>query len=255
MTKIMSLIYREWILMRKKLLLGLVITAGMLMVFSFLGLNYQNGAFSENERLSDMFAKTGGYFETYLLMILLIPVAGTSADVYESDIKANWSRYCLTLPAETRVRALAHILFLLIRFIAAFLILAAVGALITAAFGKPFAAWMAADFGLYCCISLAVISIGEFFLGKAKDPIAFKKQQSRIPVAFAGCGAVVGLLLARMMRNAGSDSDPYTTMKPLLEKYAAIRNAVQPFIIPIFIGLLVLIYVIVKKNLDSLKRA
>jgi hypothetical protein len=44
-------------------------------------------------------------------------------------------------------------------------------------------------------------------------------------------------------------------MKPLLDKYTAFRDAVLPFIIPVFIGLLVLIYVIVKRNYAGPKRA
>lgn len=255
MTKIVSLIYREWVLMRKKMGLTLAITAGMLLMFTIIGFSFRNGTFSGNEKLCDMLAKTGGYFHAYIVMLLLIPVAGTSADAYESDIKTNWARYSLTLPAETKARALAHVLFMLIRFIAVFLILVAVGVLAAAAFGKPFAKGMIADIGLFSCFALIPICLVENFLGKAKDPIAYKKQQSRIAVSFAGCGTAVGLLLARAMKSAGTDSDFFTALNPLLEKYAAFRNAVQPFIIPVFIGLLLLIYVIVKRNLDSLKQS
>ena len=255
MAKIMSLIYREWILMRKKLLLGLAITAGMLLMITIIGFSFRNGAFDGNEKLRDMFTTYGGSYHAYLVMLLLIPLAGTSADAYESDIKSNWARYSLTLPAETKLRAIAHVLFMLIRFIAVFLILVAVSAAAAAAFGKPFAKEMIADIGVFSCLALIPICLVEFFMGKAKDPIAYKKQQSRIPVAFAACGTAVGLLLARAMKNAGTDSDPITAMKPLLDKYVTIRNTVQPFIIPVFIGLLVLVYVIAKRNLDSLKRS
>ena len=255
MAKIMSLIYREWIPMRKKSFLALAISAGMLLMITITGFGYQNGSLNENAKLCGMLAKTGGYFHTYLVMFLLIPVAGTCADAYQSDIRTNWARYSLTLPAETKARALAHVLFMLLRFIAAFLILVTIGAVGAAAFGKPFAKGMIADIGLFSCFALIPICFMEFFMGKAKEPIAYQKQQSRIAVSFACCGGVVGLLIARMMRQDGSNSDPFTTMKPLLDKYVAIRNTVQPFIIPVFIGLLALIYVIVKKNLDSLKHA
>ncbi len=255
MAKIMSLIYREWILMRKKLLLGLVITAGLLLLITFIGFSYQNGAFDGNEKLCNLFAKRGGYFEVYPVMLLLTSVAGTSADAYESDIKSNWARYSLTLPAETRPRALAHVLFMLIRFIVTFLILLAVSVVSAAAFGKPFAKEMIADIGIFSCLALLPICLVEFFMGKARDPIAYKKQQSRIPVAFAACGTVVGLLLARTMKSAGTVSDPFTVLQPLLDKYVTIRHTVQPFIIPVFIGLLVLVYVIAKRNLDSLKQS
>ena len=54
MAKIMSLIYREWILMRKKLLLGLAVTAGLLLLITFIGFSYQNGAFDGNEKLCNL---------------------------------------------------------------------------------------------------------------------------------------------------------------------------------------------------------
>ena len=255
MKKIMSLVYREFVLMRKKLLLALAVTAGMAAVFLIIGFSFRNGAFDGNEKLHDLFTKTGGHLEAYLMMFFLIPVVETCADAYESDIKSNWARYSMTLPAETKLRALAHVLFLLVRTAAAFLIVTVLSVLVSAAFGKTLSTGMIADIGLWICLALIPVCIIEFFLGKAKDPIAYKKQQNRIPVAFAGCGTVAGLLLARTMKSAGPDTDPITAMKPLLEKYTAFRDAVLPFIIPVFIGLLVLIYVIVKRNYAGPKRA
>ncbi|MCR4760101.1 MAG: hypothetical protein K5705_07515 [Oscillospiraceae bacterium] len=255
MAKIMSLIYREWILMRKILLLGLAVAAGMLLMFSFLGYSFQNGAFIGNEKLSNMFAKTGGYFETYLIVFFLFPVAGSCAAAYESDVKANWMRYAMTTPADTKARALAHTLFLFIRILAAFGLAVIAGMLMTEAFGKPFTAGMAADFGLYCCITLIPICISELFWSKAKDVISYKKQGSRMACVFGGLGVVVGLLCARTTKSAGTNADPLTALAPVIDKYVAFRNAVQPFVIPVLIGLIVLIYVTVKRNLDSLKRA
>ena len=255
MAKIMSLVYREWILMRKTLLLALAVAAGQVLVFSFLGFNYQNGAFSGNEKLSNMFAKTGGYFETYLAVFFLISVAESCAAAYESDIKANWTRYAMTVPADARARALAHTLFLLIRVLAAFVVSVIAGLLITAAFGKSFQAWMAADFGLYCCVSLAAVCIGEFFRSKATDMISYKKQTNAMAGACVVLGTMVGLLPAKTMKSAGAGADPMTALAPLFEKYTAFRNTAQLFIIPVFLGLIVLIYVIVKRNLDSLKQS
>lgn len=256
MAKIMSLMYREWILMRKRLLLGLIIAAGLLMMNLFIGFNFQNGAYNGNEKLHDLLVTRGGYLEAYLVMFLLVPVSESCADAYESDLKVNWAHYSMTLPAESKARATAHILFLLIRTLAAFLISVIAGAVIPKAYGKPFSAGMIADIGLYCCISLVFICIFEFFQGRAKDVLSYKKQSSRMACSFGVLGAVVGLVFARsIMKTVDAAAEPLTTINPLLEKYTAFRNAAGLFIIPVFIGMMILNYVIVKRNLDSLNHS
>ena len=257
MAKIKSLIYREWVLTKKTLLIGLAAAIPMLMLGVTVGNGFRNGSFDRNERMHTMLAQTGYVPYVFMVAFFLIVVAQNGAAIYQSDIKANWTRYSMTLPADSKSRALAHTLFLLLRIIAAFLISLFAGAAITAAFGKPFRAALAADIGLWICISLLEVCAEEFFRGRAKDMIAYKKQTNTMAGVFAGAGVVVGLFMARMTRRTGGaqQADFMETFGPLIEKYTAFRNAVQPFIIPVFIGLIVLIYLIVKRNLDSLKHA
>ena len=84
--------------------------------------------------------------------------------------------------------------------------------------------------------------------------ITYKKQSNRLSATFAGAGVVAGLLIVRTARG-GENADIVTSFEPLIEQYTAFRNVVFPFIIPVFIVLIALIYVIVKRNYDSLKRA
>ena len=252
MAKIKSLIYREWVLKKKTLLLGLIAAMPMLMLGVTVGNSFQNGTLRVNERLHTMLSQTGEVPYVIMVVMFLIVSAVNCSVIYESDIKANWTRYSMTLPADTKSRALAHTIFLLIRIAAVFLISIAVCAVLAAAFGKPFRTWMIADIGLGICFTLIPICIGELFWSKAKDMITFKKRSNCMAATFAGLGAAVGLIPARMMKN-GQRPDFMQAFGPLIEKYTAFRNAAASFIIPVMIGLLVLIYVIVKRNLDSLK--
>ncbi len=84
--------------------------------------------------------------------------------------------------------------------------------------------------------------------------ITYKKQSNRMSAAFAGVGVVIGLLLAKTM-GKGDSVDITANFEPLIEKYAVFRNTAQLLIIPVFILMIVLIYVIVKRNLDNLKHS
>jgi len=176
MAKIKSLIYREWVLTKRTLFLGLVAAVPMLMLGVTVGNGFRNGSFDGNERMHTMLAQTGYVPYVFMVAFFLIVVTQNGAAIYQSDIKANWTRYSMTLPTDTKCRAFAHTLFLLLRIIAAFLISLFAGAAITAAFGKPFRAALAADIGLWICISLLEVCAEEFFRGRAKDMIAYKKQ-------------------------------------------------------------------------------
>ncbi|MBR5361873.1 MAG: ABC-2 transporter permease [Oscillospiraceae bacterium] len=257
MGKIKSLIYREWVLTKKTLLLGLIAALPMLMLGVVVGNGFHNGTLRVNERLHTYLSQTGNYPYTFMVAFFLIIVIPNVSAIYESDIKANWTRYSMTLPADTKSRALAHTLFLLIRIIAAFLLSVAAGTVIAAAFGKQFRAETIADIGLLICLLLIEVCIGESFRSKAKDMITYKKRSNCMAAVFAGLGVAVGLFMARTARSTGGaqQADFMEAFGPLIEKYTAFRNAAAPFIIPVFIGLIVLIYVIGKRNLDSLKQS
>lgn len=254
MTKIKSLIYREWILTKKTLLLGLAALIPMLMLGVVTGISFQNGTLNVNERLHTFLSQTGYYPYTFMVAFFLIAVAENGAAVYESDIKANWTRYSMTLPTDTKSRVLAHTLFLFLRVTAAFLISLAAGAVLARSFGKPIRLEMIADIGLWVCLSLIPVCIGEFFCGKANDMITYKKQTNRMAGVLVGLGIAAGLIPARLMKN-DRQADFMQTFGPLIEKYTAFRNAAALFIIPVFIGLIVLVYVIGKRNLDNLQHS
>lgn len=254
MAKIKSLMYREWVLTKKTLLLGLIAALPMLMLGVVVGNGFLNGTLRVNERLHTYLSQTGNYPYVFMVAFFLIAVAENGAAVYESDIKANWTRYSMTLPADTKSRALAHTLFLFLRVTAAFLLSVAAGAVLAAAFGKPFQTGLAADIGLFICVSLIVVCIGELFRGKAKDMITYKKQTNTLAAVLIAIVPIVGLIPARMMKN-GQKGDFLQTFGPLIEKYTVFRCCVQPFIIFVIIALFALIYMIVKRNFDSLNRA
>ena len=194
MARIKSLMYREWVLTKKTLLLGLAAAILMLMLGVFIGNGFRSGSFDGNEKIHTMLAQTGDLAFAYIFAFFLIVIGSNCSALYESDIKANWTRFSMTLPTDTKCRAFAHTLFLLTRNIVAFVISLAAGAVIPAAFGKPFSAVLAVDIGLFCCISMLFVCFAEFFWSKAKDMISYKKQSNRLSAALAVAGVVIGLL-------------------------------------------------------------
>ncbi len=168
MAKIKSLMYREWVLTKKTLLLGMTATLGVLILSMIIVISFRQGAFNDKENLNDLLEKAGNYIITYLFAFCLTTVAAKGSAVYDSDIKSNWARYSMTLPTDTRIRACTHVLFLLIRYIAAYLLSLCADAIVSAAFLKPFSVDMAVDIGLICCLSLINICICEFLLEQGK---------------------------------------------------------------------------------------
>lgn len=255
MAKIRALMYREWQLVFKNLLIGgfSVISLLLLALLFYLSAQYGNLKEELNNDLDSqrIFATFGYYFVYYMTAYIIIALA-VPIQTYKSDITANWCRFELSLPVSPRDHALAHILGKTLRMLGGWVMILAITLILNLVADRSLNLDLITDVGIITVIVLLIDLVTEFCYSSVKDSIGLKKASMKLISILVTCGLVVGLLLSRInMPEMGTEAlvtPEEIAESPIIKQIAQFRSAVQPFVLPAIILLLILTYLTVKRG-------
>ena len=250
--RIKSMLYRQWMLERKTLLGGLIALSTILVIFIATALSVKYGnlktALGGDAEAADMFGSAGYTMAMYMICYVTLGVAISSHTIFQTDVKANWTRFSIALPGTPTEHAFAFILFVAIRMIAAYAIVILTGLAAGAAMDKPLTMDFISDMGVMSVLIFLFPLLTIFFFSSVKDAIAFKKQQVKFAMVVMGLGVAVGLICSRIMPNTKEANSMEEAIQPFLKIYMPIRDAITPFLIPAILLMLVLTFLALRRG-------
>lgn len=255
MAKIRALLYREWRLMSKHILIGSFSVTAMLLMALLFYLSAQYGNLKEelkNDLDTMQFLGTFGYYYVFYLTVYIIVALVLPSKTYRSDVAANWCRFEIALPVTPHDHALAHTLGVTLRMLGGWLFILIVTLILNLIADKSLSLNLVTDVGIMTAIILLIDNVSDYFYSAVKDTIGFKKANVKITAFLVTCGLVVGFLVFHMINVPASEPEELNieaiASSPVIKQIAEYRSAVQPFVLPAIILLLILTYLFTKRG-------
>jgi len=257
MNRVKSILYRQWMLERKTLLGGLIVLSSILVIFIAVALSVKYGnlktALGGDADAVNLFGSAGYTMAMYLICYVTLAVAISSHTIFQTDIKANWTRFSIALPGTPTEHAFAFSLFVAIRIIAAYAIVILIGLTAGAVLDKPLTTEFFADMGFMSLLIFLFPLLTIFFVSSVKDAIAFKKQQQKFVMVIMGLGVCIGLVCAKKFPHKAEANSMEDAIQPFLDFYTPIRDAAKPFLIPALLLMLVLMFFALRRGYTKQK--
>ena len=252
MNRVKSMLYRQWMLERKTLLVGLVALSTILIIFIAVALSVKYGnlktVLGGDADAMNLFGSAGYTMAMYMICYVTLGVAISSHTIFQTDVKANWTRFSIALPGTPAEHAFAFTLFVAIRMIAAYSIVILTGLVAGAAMEKPLTTEFIADMGFMSLLIFLFPLLMIFLVSSVKDAIAFKKQQAKFVMVIMALGVAVGLICSKIMPDTKEANSMEEAIQPFLNIYTPVRDAVKPFLIPAILVMLVLMFFALRRG-------